>query len=223
MKDGYQIYVEAGPGQLCEMTDARFEESGAIVGTRGDVISESSVLFRIHLPVEDFDSLSGKTLDSWVGRLTDDGKARVEKAAQSGIMLIDVTAVLRITIAQQMDTLSSQAKCAGHRAVIEAAHNFRRSHGAEMTAAGKYAPAKTFVLDCGVAGLEALGKSKALGSDVRAWDVRDMSDQVASMGAKWVKVDFKEDGAGQGGYAEESSAEFQKAQQVTFLKGFEGG
>ena len=84
-----------------------------------------------------------------------------------------------------------------------------------MTAAGKYAPAKTLVLGCGVAGL---GKSKASGSDVRAWDVRDMSGQVASMGAKSVKVDFKEDGAGQGGYAKESSAEFQKAQQVTFLK-----
>mmetsp|Transcript_63476 Transcript_63476/g.168174 ORF Transcript_63476/g.168174 Transcript_63476/m.168174 type:complete len:1051 (-) Transcript_63476:117-3269(-) len=218
VKDGYVVNVEAGAGQYADMRDARYETSGASILSRDDVISKSGVLFSINPPVAEFPVLSGKTVISWVGRLTDDGKAIVEKAAEAGVMLIDVTAVPRITIAQQMDTLSSQAKCAGHRAVIEAAHHFGRFHGAEMTAAGKYAPAKTFVLGCGVAGLEAIGKSKALGSDVRAWDVRDVSDQVASMGAKWVKVEFKEDGAGAGGYAKESSAEFQAAQQATFLK-----
>ncbi|CAD7930600.1 unnamed protein product [Amoebophrya sp. A25] len=76
----------------------------------------------------------------------------------------------------------------------------------------------TFVLGVGVAGLAAMGTSKALGSQVRAWDVRDVSDQVQSMGAKWVTVDFKEDGAGAGGYAKESSAEFLKAQKETFAK-----
>merc|ERR1740130_1116951 len=74
------------------------------------------------------------------------------------------------------------------------------------------------ILGCGVAGLAAIGTSKAMGSVVRAWDVRDVSDQVESMGAKWVTVDFEEDGAGTGGYAKESSAEFLKAQQATFHK-----
>ena len=90
-----------GQAQFCDTRDARYDESGAIVGTRGDVISKSSVLFSIHPPVEDFDSLSGKAVVSWVGRLTDVGKAEVLNAAQSGIMLIDVTAVPRVTIARQ--------------------------------------------------------------------------------------------------------------------------
>ena len=77
-KDGCQayVYVEAGAGQICDMRDARFDESGAIDGTRGDVISKSSVLISIHPPVEDFVSLSGKAVVSWVGRLTDVGKDR---------------------------------------------------------------------------------------------------------------------------------------------------
>merc|ERR1719487_2979109 len=85
-------------------------------------------------------------------------------------------------------------------------------------AAGKYPPTNTLILGVGVAGLAAIGTSKALGSVVRAWDVRDVSDQVQSMGAKWVTVDFKEDGAGAGGYAKESSAEFLQAQKDCFHK-----
>merc|ERR1719446_1437262 len=81
-----------------------------------------------------------------------------------------------------------------------------------------YPPSQTFVLGCGVAGLAAMGQAKAMGSVVRAWDVRDVSDQAASLGAGWVKVDFKEDGAGLGGYAKESSTEFQEAQRATFHK-----
>merc|ERR1719487_2003175 len=85
-------------------------------------------------------------------------------------------------------------------------------------AAGKYPPTNTMILGVGVAGLAAIGTSRALGSVVRAWDVRDVSDQVTSMGAKWVTVDFEESGAGEGGYAKESSAEFQAAQKETFHK-----
>merc|ERR1719487_472010 len=85
-------------------------------------------------------------------------------------------------------------------------------------AAGKYPPTNTMILGCGVAGLAAIGTSKAMGSVVRAWDVRDVSDQVESMGAKWITVDFEESGAGEGGYAKESSEEFQKAQKATFAK-----
>merc|ERR1719379_2870077 len=74
------------------------------------------------------------------------------------------------------------------------------------------------ILGCGVAGLAAIGTSKALGSVVRAWDVRDVSDQAASLGASWITVDFKESGDGAGGYAKESSPEFQAAQKATFHK-----
>ncbi|CAK9010660.1 NAD(P) transhydrogenase subunit alpha (Nicotinamide nucleotide transhydrogenase subunit alpha) (Pyridine nucleotide transhydrogenase subunit alpha) [Durusdinium trenchii] len=162
------------------------------------------VLFSIEPPEADFPACKGKAV--------------CEKAKAAGVMLVDVTAVPRITIAQKLDVLSSQAKCAGHRAVIEASYAFGRFHTAEMTAAGKYPPSQTFILGCGVAGLAAIGTSKAMGSVVRAWDVRDVSDQVHSMGAKWVTVDFKESGEGQGGYAKESSDAFKKVQQETFRK-----
>jgi len=218
LKDGYRVCVEAGAGLYAGIADAAYAEAGCSVHSRREVIGKAQVLLALEPPTAEFPAMAGKVLISWVGRLLDKGKAVVKAATDAGITLIDVTAVPRITIAQKLDVLSSQAKVAGHRAVIEATHAFGRFHTAEMTAAGKYPPSQTFVLGCGVAGLAAIGTSKALGSVVRAWDVRDVSDQVHSMGAKWVTVDFKEDGAGQGGYAKESSDDFKRAQQETFRK-----
>jgi len=220
-KEGYQIVVESGAGVYAGVSDAAYTEAGCQILPRGQVIQKGQVLFSIEPPVRDFESMRGKIVVSWVGRLLDKGKDVVGKATSCGVTLIDVTAVPRITIAQKLDVLSSQAKVAGHRAVIEATHAYGRFHTAEMTAAGKYPPSQTFVLGCGVAGLAAIGTSKALGSVVRAWDVRDVSDQVHSMGAKWVSVDFKESGDGEGGYAKESSDAFKKAQQETFRKALE--
>merc|ERR1719230_966199 len=162
--------------------------------------------------------IKDKMYISWIGRLLPEGKEYVTKAAEAGVSLVDTTAVPRITTAQKLDVLSSQAKLAGHRGVIEAVYHFQRFLQGEITAAGKYPPAHTMVLGVGVAGLAAMGTANALGSPVRAWDVRDISDQVVSMGGKWITVDFKEDGAGAGGYAKESSAEFQAAQKATFHK-----
>ncbi|CAE8633891.1 unnamed protein product [Polarella glacialis] len=218
VKDGYSINIEKGAGVYAGFSDEAYVKAGCRVTDRTDVIRKSQVLFALDAPVRSFPEMKGKVLISWVGRLQDKGKELVAQANENQITLIDVTAVPRITIAQKLDVLSSQAKVAGHRAIIEATHAFGRFHTGEMTAAGKYPPSQTFVLGIGVAGLAAIGTSRALGSVVRAWDVRDVSDQVHSMGAKWVTVDFKEDGAGQGGYAKESSDAFKEAQQATFKK-----
>ena len=151
------------------------------------MISQSKLVFGLH-PVQDtkeWSALKDKLMVSWVGRKLPAGKETVKNAAKAGSMLMDTTAAPRITIAQKLDVLSSQAKVAGHRAVIEAASKFEKFHSPEVTAAGKYPPSNTFVIGVGVAGLAAMGTSKALGSVVRAWDVRDVSDQVQSMGAKW--------------------------------------
>jgi len=218
IKDGYAVYVERGCGIYAGYSDEAYAAKGCTVTSRGDTISKSEVLFALEPPVSDFQMMNCKVLISWVGRLQEKGKEIIAKANQYRITVVDVTAVPRITIAQKLDVLSSQAKVAGHRAVLEAAYSYQRFHTAEMTAAGKYPPAQTFVLGCGVAGLSAIGTSKAMGSVVRAWDVRDVSDQVQSMGAKWVSVDFKESGEGTGGYAKESSDAFKKVQQETFKK-----
>jgi NAD(P) transhydrogenase subunit alpha len=118
-----------------------------------------------------------------------------------------------------MDALSSMANIAGYRAVIEAAHHFGRFFTGQITAAGKVPPAKVFVIGAGVAGLAALGAAVGLGAIVRANDTRpEVGDQVKSMGAEFVPVDYQEEGTGVGGYAKVMSEGFQKAQRETFAK-----
>eukprot|EP01065_Artemidia_motanka_P029473 TRINITY_DN35586_c0_g1_i1.p1 TRINITY_DN35586_c0_g1~~TRINITY_DN35586_c0_g1_i1.p1 ORF type:complete len:1058 (+),score=381.56 TRINITY_DN35586_c0_g1_i1:65-3175(+) len=219
IKQGYKLTIEKGAGEKSGFSDSAYAAIGCDVADRAGVISKSELLFGVNPPKEeDLGKLKGKMMVAWVGRLLPAGKAYVEKATAAGVTLVDTTAVPRITTAQKLDVLSSQAKCAGHRAVIEGSNFFTRFYQGEITAAGKYPPCHTMVLGIGVAGLAAMGTSNALGAVVRAWDVRDVSDQVTSMGGKWIKVDFKEEGAGAGGYAKESSPEFQAAQKATFHK-----
>jgi len=163
-KDSYEVIVEKGARIFAGFPDSAYEAVGCRIMNRADIMKTSQVLFCIEPPLHDFGKMANKILISWVGQLTDKGKSIVDKAVAAKITLIDVVSVPRITIAQKLDVLSSQAKVAGHRAVIEATHAFGRFHTAEMTAAGKFPPSQTFVLGCGVAGLAAMGTSKALGS-----------------------------------------------------------
>jgi NAD(P) transhydrogenase len=216
VSDKYQVFVERDAGVAASQTNEMYEKAGASITDRASVISKSDVIFAINPPA-DFSGMRGKVVISWVSSRLPEGKALVAKAQAAGVTLLDVTMVPRITIAQKLDVLSSQGKVAGHRAVIEASTLFGRFHQSEMTAAGKYPPSETIILGCGVAGLAAIGTSRALGSQVKAWDVRDAAkEQVESMGAKWITVDFKEDAAGAGGYAKACSAEFEKKQHEVF-------
>jgi len=218
---GYQVFVERGAGEKASFADQEYIDAGALVCDRESAIQQAAFINTV-MPTKELidcsDSLRDKYVICWVGKRTPDGEVIVRKCAEAGINLIDVTSVPRITIAQKLDVLSSQAKCAGVRATIEAAALFQRFWAQEITAAGKNPPAKVFVLGAGVAGLAAMGQARAFGADVRAWDVRDVSDQVISMGGAWVTVDFKEEGAGVGGYAKESSEAFAQAQKETFHK-----
>jgi NAD(P) transhydrogenase subunit alpha len=127
--------------------------------------------------------------------------------------------VPRISRAQKMDALSSQANIAGYRAVIEAANAFGRFFTGQITAAGKVPPAKVFVIGAGVAGLAAIGTAANLGAIVRANDTRkEVADQIISMGGEFVAVEYEEDGAGTGGYAKVMSEGFQKAQREVFAQ-----
>jgi len=219
IKDGYAIEVEKDAGVISGFKDAQFAAAGCTVADRGSVVKNAQMIFSVNPPpAADLALMKGKTAISWVGRRLPDAEPTLKASLESGVQLMDLTAVPRITIGQKLDVLSSQAKCAGHRAVLEAANVYGRFFAPEVTAAGKYAPTHTLILGCGVAGLAAIGTSKAMGSVVRAWDVRDVSDQVESMGAKWVTVDFEESGDGEGGYAKESSAAFIEAQKKTFAQ-----
>ena len=127
--------------------------------------------------------------------------------------------VPRISRAQKMDALSSMANIAGYRAVIEASNNFGRFFTGQITAAGKVPPAKVLVIGAGVAGLAAIGTAQSMGAIVRAFDVRpEVSEQIESMGAEFLFLDFKEDASGDGGYAAPSSPEFREKQLECFRK-----
>ncbi len=217
-----RVVVEAGAGLGARYSDAEYRAVGCeVVDSRSALIEASSVLLSV-TPFKEFreadSSLAKKWVVSWVGKMTPAGKELLATVAKAGINCIDVTAVPRITIAQKLDVLSSQAKIAGNRAAIEAAILYGKFMSPEITAAGKFPPAQVMVLGAGVAGLAAIGTCVTAGAQVRAWDVRDVHDQVESMGGKWITVDFEEEGAGDGGYARESSAAFQEAQKACFAK-----
>ena len=144
----------------------------------------------------------------------------LKAAAKKGASVIAMEMVPRISRAQKMDALSSMANIAGYRAVIEAGNNFGRFFTGQVTAAGKVPPAKVLIVGAGVAGLAAIGTSTSLGAITYAFDVRpEVAEQVESMGAEFVYLDFKEeqkDGAETGGYAAVSSPEFREAQLAKF-------
>jgi len=144
----------------------------------------------------------------------------MEAANAKGSTVIAMDMVPRISRAQKMDALSSMANIAGYRAVIEAGNNFGRFFTGQVTAAGKVPPAKVLVVGAGVAGLAAIGTATSLGAITYAFDVRpEVAEQVESMGAEFVFLDFEEDqqdGAATGGYAAVSSPEFAAAQLAKF-------
>jgi NAD(P) transhydrogenase subunit alpha len=125
----------------------------------------------------------------------------------------------RISRAQKLDALSSMANIAGYRAVTEAAHHFGRFFSGQITAAGKVDPAKVLVIGAGVAGLAAIGAAKSLGAIVRAFDTRpEVKEQIQSMDAEFLELEFEEDGTGQGGYAKVMSKEFIAAEMELFAR-----
>jgi len=225
LKMGIRVRVESGAGVAAGFPDVEYQAAGVWMGPAEAVVAESAVLCRVREPQQT--TMLGDVPDElrWcAGKVvicpTPPGAKKVEvlealRDAGARVVL-DLTCVPRISKAQKLDTLSSMGKIAGHRAVIEAAKLYQGFFTGEITAAGKFPPARVMVLGVGVAGLAAIGSAVALGAEVFAWDVRDIRDQVASLGAKWIDVNFKEDASGKGGYAKESTQEYQKAQWAAF-------
>jgi NAD(P) transhydrogenase subunit alpha len=157
-------------------------------------------------------------LISFFSPVADDDK--MKSAAKKGATVVAMEMIPRISRAQKMDALSSMANIAGYRAVIEAGNHFPRFFTGQITAAGKVPPAKVLVVGAGVAGLAAIGTATSLGAITYAFDVRpEVAEQVESMGAQFVFLDFDEDqkdGSETGGYAAVSSPEFAAAQLAKF-------
>ena len=144
-------------------------------------------------------------------------EALLKDVNKTGATVLAMDMVPRISRAQKMDALSSMANIAGYRAVIEAGNNFGRFFTGQITAAGKVPPAKVLVIGAGVAGLAAIGTAQSLGAIVRAFDVRpEVAEQIRSMGAEFLMLEFEEDSSGEGGYAKPASPEFIEKEMQLF-------
>ncbi len=220
-KLGFSCLVQSGAGTAAGFSDQAYEEAGVeIVKTAASLWKKSDIVTKVRQP--DGKELGYLTKDKTLISFFNPGGNTdgLEKAKESGASVIAMEMVPRISRAQKMDALSSMANIAGYRAVIEAGNNFGRFFTGQITAAGKVPPAKVLVVGAGVAGLAAIGTSTSLGAITYAFDVRpEVAEQVESMGAEFVYLDFEEeqqDGAATGGYASVSSPEFREAQLAKF-------
>ena len=220
-KLGYECAIETGAGAAAGFSDAAYEEAGVeIVKTAAALWKTADIIAKVRQPNET--ELKRLTKDKTLISFFNPGgnEEGLELAKSKGATVIAMEMVPRISRAQKMDALSSMANIAGYRAVIEAGNNFGRFFTGQVTAAGKVPPAKVLVVGAGVAGLAAIGTSTSLGAITYAFDVRpEVAEQVESMGAEFVYLDFEEeqqDGASTGGYASVSSPEFREAQLAKF-------
>jgi NAD(P) transhydrogenase subunit alpha len=212
---GATLAVESGAGAGASIADADYEAAGASVGPRGDVLEDADAVLAVQGP--DLRSLDGmKTGAMLVASLNPFGRRdRIDAYAAAGIEALALEFMPRITRAQSMDILSSQANLAGYKAVLDGASEYGRAFPMMMTAAGTVAAAKLFVMGVGVAGLQAIATARRLGAQVSATDVRSATrEQIMSLGAKPIFVENVAgiEGEGAGGYATEMSDEYKAAQ-----------
>jgi len=220
-KLGYDCAIESGAGLAAGFSDTTYSDAGVeVVETAAALWATSDIIAKVRQPdATELEHLTKeKTLISFFNPAGNEEGMEAAKAKGANVIAMEM--VPRISRAQKMDALSSMANIAGYRAVIEAGNNFGRFFTGQITAAGKVPPAKVLVVGAGVAGLAAIGTSTSLGAVTYAFDVRpEVAEQVESMGAEFVYLDFEEeqqDGAATGGYASVSSPEFREAQLAKF-------
>jgi len=223
---GHGVLIEAGAGNAAGFRDSDYVDAGANVVSRQDVLSGSTVLLQVR-------ASGTHSLPDGVREALHDGMvlianvdplwmaSNVSDLAETGASVLALELVPRITRAQSMDVLSSQATVAGYEAVLLAASRAPRMFPMLMTAAGTVPPTRVIVLGAGVAGLQAIATAKRLGAVVEAYDVRPAAaEQIKSVGAKAIELEFETgDSEDAGGYAREQS-EDQNAQQQRLLTPF---
>jgi len=213
IKLGLEVCIEKAAGEQAGYLDADYEAAGAsIVATQS--VLESDFVFAINLPEKkDLAAIaSGSMLVLFLGMCEDDGT--LNELAGRNVDVLALERIPRISRAQSMDILSSQANIGGYRAVLESTAHYKRFFPLMMTSAGSAKPAQVIILGAGVAGLQAIATARRLGAQVRAYDVRaEVKEQIESLGAKFIELDIGEEGGGEGGYAKELSDEAKQRQQ----------
>ena len=221
---GFEISVESGAGEAANFPDSLYIAAGATIAADArENYAAADILLKVR-PLRQRDDLDAHEVDllrvgaTVLGFFYPGRNAELlERARARDLTVLAMECVPRISRAQKMDALSSQANIAGYRAVLEAANRFGSFFTGQMTAAGKVPPAKVLVIGAGVAGLAALGTAKGLGAIIRSFDTRAaVREQIESMGGEFLEVTYKEDGDGGGGYAKEMSPAFLEAEYALF-------
>ena len=218
LKLGFDVIVEHDAGFKASFEDQAFLDAGAKIGTAAE-IWQSDIIFKVNPPTDEeiAQMKEGATLVSFIWRMQN--PELMKKLTTKKINVLAMDAVPRISRAQALDALSSMANISGYRAVIEAAHEFGSFFTGQITAAGKVPPAKVLVIGAGVAGLAAIGAANSLGAIVRAFDSRlEVKEQVQSMGASFLEIDFKEEGGSGDGYAKVMSEEFNRRAMALYAE-----
>lgn len=209
-----EVLVESGAGNQAYVSDADYEQAGAKIANRENVVGNAEVLLRISpFTLEEVNNLrTNQVILSVLNPLIN--KELVKQLAEKSITSFSLDTIPRTSRAQAMDILSSMATVAGYRAVLDAALHLPKFFPMFMSAAGTIRPAKVLILGAGVAGLQAIATSRKLGAVVEVFDVRAaVKEEVQSLGGKFIEVDGAKDDKAAGGYAVEQSEEFKQKQQ----------
>jgi NAD(P) transhydrogenase subunit alpha len=218
-RKGVEVVVESGAGAGASIPDEQFAEAGATIATDPGEVWGADVVAKVHAPSTDEIARlrEGGVLIGFLAPLTSPETTRA--LADAKVTAFAMEAIPRITRAQSMDALSSQATVAGYRAVLIAGLDMGRFFPMLTTAAGTIKPASVLVLGAGVAGLQAIATARRLGAQVTAFDVRSaVKEQVQSLGAKFLELDLDADAEGTGGYAKALDEDAQRRQQEQLAK-----
>jgi len=213
-RKGISVFVEDGAGEKAYCRNPEYENAGAQVKKRQEILSSADLILSIHPPApHEIQFLQKKILIGVYQPLYH--SSAMKEWANAGLTVFSLDMLPRTTRAQAMDVLSSQANIAGYKAVLSAANLYGRYFPMFMTAAGSIAPAKVLILGAGVAGLQAIATARRLGAVVEVFDTRPtVKEEVMSLGAKFIEVEGAADASKAGGYAVEQSEDFLKRQKA---------
>ncbi|BAS67256.1 Re/Si-specific NAD(P)(+) transhydrogenase subunit alpha [Bathymodiolus septemdierum thioautotrophic gill symbiont] len=223
---GFNVSIETNAGISASFDDMAYQSAGAVITDDIKLLfAGADIILKVRAPEletdNDSDEISlmepGTTLICFIWPIQN--PALLQRLADQKVNTLAMDTIPRISRAQKMDALSSMANIAGYRAVIEAANIFGKFFTGQITAAGRIAPAKVLVIGAGVAGLSAIGTAKSLGAVVRGFDTRlEVKEQILSLNAEFLELDFAEDASGEGGYAKTMSKAFIDAEMALFTE-----
>mgnify|MGYP001398489668 CR=1 FL=1 len=214
ISNGFEILIESEFGSHLGISDEKFKQEGCKIHNKEDVLKNADIILQLNLPNESYFQYF-KENNIIIGNFNSNQNLdKINKIKSNNTSVFSLELLPRITRAQSMDILSSQANLAGYKAVVDSFANFEKAIPMMMTAAGTIPAAKVLVVGAGVAGLQAIATAKRMGSIVFATDVRMASkEQVESLGGKFLTVEGSENLETEGGYAKEASDEFKKKQE----------